>query len=91
MYEQMDCSIIILKQMTGNAFRVLGWGIVKGFVKHMGFLLFSHRYVSGYTATGQHPLTHWICTTPVFFPTAVTQLNFLNRDSLHSVLSKLIN
>lgn len=37
MYEQMDCSIIILKQMTGNSFWVLGQGIFKGFVKHMGF------------------------------------------------------
>lgn len=39
MYEQMDCSIIILKQMTGNAFWVLGREIFKGFVKHMGFSL----------------------------------------------------
>lgn len=80
MYEQMDCSIIILKQMTGNAFRVLGWGIVKGFVKHMGFLLFSHRYVRGYTATGQHPLTHWICTAQDCFFYGCNSIKFLNRD-----------
>lgn len=59
MYEQMDCSIIILKQMTGNAFWVLGRGIFKGFVKHMGF--FPHKYVSGHTAACQRHLTHWIC------------------------------